>query len=152
MFSLFLLAFIMCLVYNYLDDGGNFAFFSRVVEMANSVREPTPRAVRSNGSVLLHELKFGKRLYGMLIPKKVPLKWTTAAALVNDVWKDVTTEMEYWAGPYKDFYGIPVKPQHINESYDKLGFAFSHGVIHVERQQIIILHLRAQPKAPSVET
>lgn len=143
MWSLFLFIFLLCLLYNYIDGGGNFVFFSRVVEVANSFREPTPRQIRSTGLGLVHEFKFGKRLYGILIPKKAPLKWTTAAGHKDDRWEDITGEMEYWAGPYKNFYGIPIKPCDVSDEYDKIAFAFPNGtVVHVMKKEVIILVLR----------
>ena len=143
MWSLFLLAFLICALYNYIIAGGDLVFFSRVVETFNSFREPTPRAIRSTSHSLVHEFKFGKRLYGLMIPKKHVMPWTTVAALIEDKWTDVTPEVEYWAGPFKNFYGIPLKPQHINDTWEKIAFAFpGDKIVHVPSNQIIILFLR----------
>lgn len=143
MLLFFSIIFLLCVLYNHIDDGGNFVFFSRVIEVANSFREATPRAIRSTSHSLVHEFKYGKRLYGLMIPKRQPMEWNTVAAFVGNQWVDITPEIEYWAGPFKNFYGIPLKPLQINDSWEKIAFAFAdEKVVHVESDQIIILQLR----------
>ena len=78
-----------------------------------------------------------------MIPKKLPLKWTTVAGYRDDKWTDITSEVEFWAGPYKNFYGIPLKPRDILDGFEKIAFAFPNNVVvHVLEGEVIILVLR----------
>jgi len=143
MLTILLLVFIACLIYNYYDVTGNFVFFSRIVETVNSIREKTPREVKNTRHSMIHEYKCGGRLYGIMIPKRQQLNWTTVAVCRDGVWSDATKVFEYWAGPYKDFYGIPLKPHHIDDSCEMIGFAFPKNiVVHVKSTEMIILKLR----------
>lgn len=143
MIPLFLAIFVLCLLYNHVMEGGQFVTFSRFVEYSNSFRERTPRSVKIMDKTMVHEMKCGNRLYAMIIPKKPLLRWTKAACLINDDWKEITKEVEYYAGPFRNFYEIPITPVHINPRFQKMGFQMeSGGIVHVEANEIIFKKLK----------
>lgn len=157
MWTIFLIVFVVCLVHDYISEGGSFVFFSRFVEFSNSFRAQTPRgAIISRGTMKL-EYKFGKRLYALIVPFPQEVqKWSAVGTPIDGIWTNVTKEVEYFAGPAKDFGGIPIKPEHINENFTVLSFAYSENeVIHVKKGEIIPLKLaggrinfaKLQPKA-----
>ena len=147
MLLIFLIVFVICLISNYIKDGGSFVFFSRVVEMANSIHEPSPRGVKHSKYVMQHEYKYNNRIYSIIVPIKIPLRWTTAAGLIGSDWIQITKEMEYHAGPSRDFYGIPVTPEHINTAYDKIAFKFpGNTIVRVDKNEIIIIKLKKANK------
>lgn len=124
-------------------EGGQFVAFSRFVEYSNSFRERTPRNVKIVGAIMIHEMKYGNRLYAMIIPKKNIIPWTKAACMIDDDWKEITKEIEYYAGPCRNFYEIPITPLHINENFQKLGFQMKNGeIVHVGPNEIIFKKLK----------
>lgn len=143
MIPLFLIVFVLCLLYNYVVDGGTFIVFSRFVEMTNNLRERTPRNVRIMDKIIVHELKIGNRLFAVLIPKRAPFPWVRSAALIDGNWEDITKEIEYYAGPFRNFYDIPITPSLINSGFEKLGFQFQNGnIVYVEPNEIICKKLK----------
>jgi len=90
----------------------------------------------------MHELKFGNRLYAVLIPKKDSMHWIQAGALIDGEWKDITKQLEYFAGPFRNFYEIPITPSHIDSSFTKLGFKMRTGeIVLVESNEMIYKRL-----------
>ncbi len=153
MIPLFLIVFVLCLLYNYVMEGGTFVVFSRFVEITNSLRERTPRNVRILEKIVIHELKFGSRLYAVLIPKKITIRWKRAGCLIGGNWEDITKEMEYYAGPYRNFYEIPITPALINNGFEKLGFEMEDGtIVRVEPNEIIYKKLKLAGKKPKEES
>ncbi len=147
MLSIFLFAFVLCIIYDYIRDGGSFIFFSRVVELANSIHESSPRGVKCSKYVMQHEYKYNNRIYSIIVPIKIPLRWTTAAGLVGNDWIQITKEMEYHAGPSKNFYGIPVTPEHLNPEYEKVAFRFPNNtIVRIDKNEIIIIKLKKANK------
>ena len=147
MFTPLLVLFVLCLLYNYIQGGGSFILFSRVIDVARSLRESTPRGVKSEDNHLFLEYKCGERFYSIIFPKRNPIQWRHVAAFINGEWVDKTGEMLYYAGPYKNFYEIPITPKHINESWDKIGFYFDNDyIIKVSSNEIIIKKLLAKMK------
>ena len=142
MIAILLYIFAACLLYNYVHDGGSFVLFSRVVEAANSVREQTPRGVRVRNKAICTEFKFGERIYSITIPQSVNIPWKSAAVRVDGVWKKANKLISYHAGPYKNFYNIPVKPEHLNPKFEAMGFEFQ-GIdpVVIERGQVITVAL-----------
>lgn len=148
MIPVFLVVFLACLLFNYIQDGGTFVFFSRAVEALNSLRERTPRNVRVTNKTIMHELKFGNRLYAVLIPRKEPMNWIQAGALIDGDWRDITKQLEYFAGPFRNFYEIPITPVHIDSSFQKLGFKMRNGeIVIVEGNEMIPKRLRLAGKS-----
>jgi len=92
------------------------------------------------------EYKFGKKIHTMIIPfPEEPLKWSKVGTLLDGTWVDITKEIEYVAGPWKDFGGIPLKPEHIKDELTILGFAYSEAkVIYVKKGEVILSKLREQ--------
>lgn len=148
MYSLFLIAFVVCLLVNYVQDGGQFIVFSRVVEFANSFREATPRSAKRHHNALGIEYKFGHKLFCVLLPRLKPLPWVQAAAMIDGQWVNKTQEIYYYAGPFKNFYGIPLTPEHIDSSWEKLAFRFENDtVVHVQPKEVILAKLKIAMKA-----
>jgi hypothetical protein len=143
MWTILLIIFVVCLVHDYVEEGGSFVLFSRLVEIGNSFRASTPRKPTMLKGCMLVEYKFGNRLYGQIIPyPSAPRKWSKVGTLIDDVWTDVTQEVIYFAGPGKDFGGAPLKPEHINESYTILSFAYNEkDVVHVRKGEVILSKL-----------
>ena len=143
MFPFFLLIFCLCLLHNHIQDDGSFILLSRVLEIARSVRETTPRHARKEDNHLVLEYKFGNRLFSVIFPIKRPILWKSAAVCINDVWIDKTAEISYYAGPYKNFYEIPITPKHINSAYEKMGFMFDKDhFVKVKGDECIVLKLK----------
>lgn len=144
MWTILLVVFIICLVLDYIDEGGQFVAFSRFVEFANSFREPTPRHAKKSGNSLVLEYKYGHKLFALIIPHpRKPLKWSAVGALIDNNWVDVTQDVNYVAGPFKDFGGIAIRPEHINPEFQMLGFAFDEKtVVHVAKGEVILNKLK----------
>lgn len=149
MLSFFLILFVICLLINYVREGGSFVAFSRMVEVANSIREDTPRDAKSMNNLMAIEYKVGRRSYTILIPQMSPLRWVAAAANYgDDKWYDVTGKIEHFSGLFRNFHGLPIKPSDIDPEFVKLGFRFeTNDVVHVGRDEIIIPKLKAGLKA-----
>ncbi len=142
MIAPFLYLFVICLLFNYIRNGGSFVLFARAVEVANSIREPTPRGARDARTHLIVEYKFGHRIYSIIFPKRVPLRWTVVAALIKGKWVNKTSETEHYAGPCKDFYCIPIKPIHINPLFEKMAFQYEDkSIVKIDGDEIIISKL-----------
>jgi hypothetical protein len=144
MWTIVLLLFIICLVWDYIDEGGQFVAFSRFVEIANSFREPTPRKAKIGKNAMVLEYKYGSKLYAMIIPQpQKPLKWISVGAFIDGKWVDATPDVNYIAGPFRDFGGIGLKPEHINPDFNMLGFVFSETeIVHVCKGEIILSKLK----------
>lgn len=128
-------------------EGGQFVTFSRFVEYSNSFREKTPRSAKIMEKIIINEMKYGNRIYAIIIPKKSPIKWIKAACMIDDDWKEITKEIEYYAGPFRNFYDIPITPSHINSRFQKLGFQMENGkIVYVERNEIIFKKLKLKSK------
>lgn len=143
MFTPLLVIYVFCLVYNYVQGGGSFVLFSRAVDVARSLREPTPRGARSENNHISLEYKYGQKIYTIIVPKKHPIKWRAAAVYINGDWVDKTAELLYYAGPYRNFYEIPITPHHINKYWEKIGFFFDDDhIVKVSSNEIIINKLK----------
>jgi hypothetical protein len=129
---------------DYVEEGGQFVTFSRFVEFANSFREPTPRKAKVSKNAMVLEYKYGHKLFALIVPQpRKPLKWVRVGALLGETWVDVTSDVNYVAGPFKDFGGIALKPEHINDSFSLLGFAVDEkNIIHVGRGEVILNKLK----------
>lgn len=140
-----LYVFAACMLYNYVASGGSFLLFSGAVDVLRSFREKTPREARVSKMSLHIEYKFGKdRLYTIIFPKRNPIPWTKCAARVGGKWIMVTEKIAFCAGPFRNFYEIPITPKHIDEDYEKLGFhieGFEEPVV-VKSNEFIIAKLR----------
>lgn len=143
MYSPFLWAFVICLVWNYIKNGGSFILFSRFVNITNSIREKSPRFARLTSTTMKVEYKYGKRIYCIVIPRKEPMQWIYAGVLKDGAWLNKTGKIEHFAGPFKNFYGLALTPRHISEKYEKLAFQFSNDLtIHIEPDEIIARKLK----------
>lgn len=144
MFPIFLWIFCACMLYNYVASGGSFKLFSGAVDVMRSFREKTPRNARVGRDSLFIEFALGKdRLYTIIFPKRDPIPWEKVAAYDGTKWVPVTKEIAHCAGPYKNFYEIPITPAHINESFRKLGFEVpGMDPVIINHDQYIIAELR----------
>lgn len=143
MHPLFLFVFIITLIFNHIRNGGDFVMFSRIVELMNSVREDTPRASKKIKNGIMTEYKFGNKIYAIVVPLTEKFHWHTVATLIDDRWEDVTGEIEYMAGPAKNFHGIKVTPNHLNRKYELLAFAFSkQDILHVKKDEVILSKMK----------
>lgn len=143
MWTILLIIFVICLIHDHVEEGGSFVFFSRFVEFSNSFRQPTPRKVRITRGTMELDFLFGKRLYTqiILLPAE-PLKWFKVGTHLDGTWVDITKDIEVVAGPGKDFGGVPLKPENINDDYTILGFAYSEEkVIYVKKGEVILAKL-----------
>lgn len=143
MFVILLFAFIICLILDYIDEGGQFVTFARFVEFTNSFREPTPRKAKTTSHSIVIEYKYGTKLYSLIVPKpKMPLKWESVVAKIGTDLVDATKDVSYVAGPFKDFGGIYLRPEHINSDFQMLFFTTpDQKVIQVNRGETILKKL-----------
>ena len=153
MFSIFLCMFVFCLLVNIMRSGEGYNLFYRYVTFMNSLSDTSPRFARTKPHVMFVDYKVGKKTYGVLIPAVIPaehLKWI-GVAVVKDIVEesepavlDRTLKINYYAGVFKNFHGIPVTPKMISRSYKQMFFEYGGGVIlTVERDQPIIATLEA---------
>lgn len=148
MWTIFLFIFIICLIIDYVEEGGSFAALTRWVEFANSFKPSTPRVAKVTHNAIVLEYKYGHKLFALIAPfPKKASEWKSVGALIDDKWHDVTQDVKFVAGPFKDFHGIALKPEHINDSFRVLGFAFDKDkVVKVNRGEVILLKLKAATK------
>jgi hypothetical protein len=141
--ELFHFMFIICFVVNLIGSGESYILFARMITIINSLREQAPkRAIIKDRSINV-EYRFGKRIYCIMILKKPPMQWVHVAALENGEWTNKTGEMEYHAGPFKNFHGLALTPRHINPNYEKVAFRFEdNAIIHVLPDEIISRKLK----------
>jgi hypothetical protein len=140
MWTICLAAFIIAVIVKYIREDKSYILFSRAVTMANSITDKSPRYATVENRFLVVEYKFGTRIYRLIIPKKSPMTWVKVGAMKagSDKFVNRTSKIEYFAGPFKNFHELPVKPRHISQKYVKLSFVFANGVkIHVEGEQPI---------------
>lgn len=138
MFIPIFILFILTLIIEHFKEGGDFVMFSRLVELMNSVREDTPREPKKLKNAFLVEYKFGKRIFGIVVPIRKKLQWYAVASLENNFWVDVTAKVEHVAGPAKDFYETELTPKDLDDKYKVLAFAFSRNtVVYVKRDEKI---------------
>jgi hypothetical protein len=144
MLTFFLFIFIVCLVWDYVQEGGQFILFSRVVEFANSFREQTPRSAKKQNDHIKLEFKQGKRIYAVILPKMKSFEWSEAAVLIDSKWVNKTGEIEHYAGPQKNFYGLPLRLVDINFAYEKVAFKFpDNTIVHADPKELLYSKLRA---------
>lgn len=140
MWSILLFAFLIALIIKHLREDKSYVLFSKAVIMANSIRDKSPRYASIENNFLVVEYKFGTRIYRLIIPKRKPMNWVKVGALKRGTDKFVnrTSKIEHYAGPFKNFYELPLKPRNISSKYLKLSFVFPNGVkIHVDANQAI---------------
>ena len=136
-----LLAMIVLLILDHINDGGSFAFLAKVMDWYNSIGKPRLSIAQKTEDCVYVEYKAGKRKYGLMFPiRQRPLEWKIVVAQGKDGNTSVVTdEFLYFAGPYKDFCYIPLKPKHINTEYAKVGFMFAEDdMLEVTANEIII--------------
>lgn len=149
LFPIFLYIFVLCLLYNYIAEGGSFVLFSGGVDFVRSFREQTPRNAKVGKDSISIEYKYDQhRIYSIIFPKREPIPWVRCAAYVGKKWVPVTKEVAFCAGPYKNFYEIPITPEHINSGFEKLGFEVPNmDPIIVNKGEFIIAKMRAAFRA-----
>jgi hypothetical protein len=146
-----LLIMIGLLVWDHIQDGGSFIFFAKVMDWYNSFGKPRMSLAQKTDECVYIEYKAGKRTFGLMFPiRSKPLEWkVVVAADKNGTTSVVTDEFLHFGGPFRDFYGIPVKPSHFNSEYAKIMFVFGENdFVEVEANEIIIakFKLRADGK------
>jgi hypothetical protein len=132
---------IVLLILDHINEGGSFAFLAKIMDWYNSIGRPQLSIAQKTEECVYIEYKAGKRKYGLLFPIRLrPLDWKVVVAEDKDgATSVVTDEFLYFAGPYKDFCGIPLKPKHINTEYVKIGFMYAENdILEVQADEIII--------------
>lgn len=139
MFSLFLIAFVICVIVNHIRNGDSFIVFSRIVSAANSIREKTPRNARRKKTTMSVEYMHGQRIYCIMFPIRTQIKWTAVRVFKNGRWEDKTSKIEHFAGPFKNFHSMPITPADISPKYQIMAFKFPDGsIIHVKSNEGIL--------------
>ena len=136
-----LVAMIILLILDHINDGGSFAFLAKVIDWYNSIGKPRMSVAQKTEHCVFFEYKAGKRKYGLMFPMRgKPLDWKIVVAQDKDGNTSIVTdEFLYFAGPYKDFCSVPLKPFHINSSYVKVGFMYAEDdMLEVKTDEIII--------------
>jgi len=138
MWAILIWIFAICLLINHIKKGGSLILLTKIVTLANSIREKSPRFAKEKGKQIRIEYKYGDRIHCIIFDKKGMIPWTHAGALINGEWVDKTRKLKYFAGPLKNFHGLPVMPKHISPKYEKLSFIMDDGCkIHVLSNEII---------------
>jgi len=143
MITIFLLAFIYCLVSNLITNGEAYIFFARVITFMNSAGQKNQKIARDVGRCLEIEYLHAGRKYAVMVFKKQPLPWLKVAAKKNGTWIDKTDKVIYYAGPYRNFHGLGLTPHHISPKYEILAFRFAdEAILHVKPDQVIVTAIR----------
>lgn len=153
MITIFLLAFIVCLVSNLITTGEAYIFFARFITLVNSYgdRKPKPALDISDRFLEIQYTHQGRK-YAVMVLKREPLRWVVSSALKVGQWVDRTKKIEYYAGPFRNFHGLGTTPKHISPKYEKLGFKFEDGaVLHVLPDQVILKAIHDFYKEVKVE-
>lgn len=136
-----LLIMIGLIVWDHIQDGGSFVFFAKLMNWYNSFGIAKISIAHKSDDCVYVEYKAGKRNFGIMFPIRAKaLEWKLVMAIdKNNVTSNVTDEFLHFAGPFKDFYGIPVKPIHFNSEYVKIAFVYGENdLIEVNCNEIII--------------
>jgi hypothetical protein len=136
-----LLIMIGFMIWDHIQDGGSFVFFAKMVDWYNSFGKPRMSIAQKTDDCVYIEYKAGKRTFGLMFPIRLqPLGWKVVVAQdKHGNTSVVTDEFLHFAGPFRDFYGIPVKPSHFNSEYAKVAFVFGESdLVEVEAHEIII--------------
>jgi len=145
MYSLFWVAFAICLLVNLIRSGEAYTLFYRYVTLVNSIQDKSPRLAIKRSNRIITEYRFvDKRIYAVILKESPNLGW--------NCWKEVfvfkegmteppnkTGKIGHYAGPYKTFHFQRITPSDINPKYIKLAFRYADGnVIQVGADEIII--------------
>lgn len=135
-----LVAMIVLLILDHLNDGGSFVFFAKIVDWYNSFGKPKISVAQKTEDCVYIEYKVGKRSYGLMYPIRKSLDWKSVVGMTKaGETVVVTDEFLYFAGPFRDFHGIPIKPEHINGEYTKIAFVYAENdLVEVNKNEIII--------------
>lgn len=139
MITVFLLAFIFCLISEMIANGEAYIIFSSLLITFNSIgRDSIGSAVNRDRYIEIPYF-YGKYRFSIMIMKREPLKWTGVGSLENGKWVNRTRYVLYYSGPFKNFHGLGLTPRHIIPTTEKFSFAFIDGsVIHVNKDQCIV--------------
>ena len=148
MLTILLITFLIVLALNIVSGDSNYIYFSRVITWVNSMKKSGPVPAIDVGSFIVAEYTVRGKPYGVLIRKDVPLNWCDVGAEIEeDQWVDVTAKVSYYAGPFRNFHLLTLRPLQIDPRFRKLGFRFQDGsVIHVGGNEIIFNALKAHAK------
>lgn len=141
-----LIAMLILLVLDHINDGGSFVFFAKIVDWYNSFGKPKISVAQKTEDCVYIEYKAGKRLYGLMFPMRKALEWKSVVAMTKSGQTAIVSdEFLHFAGPFKDFHGIPVKPSHFNTDYTKIAFVYGENdIIEVDANEIIIAKFKAR--------
>ena len=140
---LFFFLFLAIIILKKITGNKNYIYFSRWVTWVNSLKKKTPNDPVDLGNMFIAEYKIEGKSYGIIMRKKrTKLTWGEAGAcLGNEKWIDVTKELNYYGGFYKDFHMKDVRPIDINPEYEKLAFSIGGDIIHVSKNEVIVTEL-----------
>ena len=152
-----LIAMIILLVLDHINDGGSFVFFAKIVDWYNSFGKPKISLAQKTEDCVYIEYKAGKKLYGLMFPIRKTLDWKSVVAMTKSGQPLVVTdEFVHFAGPFKDFHGTPLKPSHINSDYTKIAFVYAENdLLEVDANDVIIAKFKQradQMKLKEVKT
>lgn len=143
MIEIFHLTFGICLAINLIKNGEGLMILTKVITIVNSIRDKSPRFAGQKSKFITVEYKFGKRIYCIMVPIKETLPWVHVGAFYDGQWNEKSAKITRYAGPFRNFHSLPLRPQDLSEKYEKLAFRFRDGaVIHVERNEIIVSKLK----------
>ena len=144
MYSLFWIAFAICLIVNLIKSGEAYSLFYRYVNLVNSIQDKSPRDALKRSNRIITEYKFGKRIYAVILKPSPNLGWNCWTQVF--IFKEGTLEppdktgkIIHYAGPWRTFHFQRITPNDINPKYLKMAFRYDDGnVIQVGRDEIII--------------
>jgi hypothetical protein len=143
MMTIFLIIFIVLVVLESIENKEAYIYFSRLISYLNSLATSKKSPVSDHLNHIEIEFSYGKDCFGIILPKRNPLKWVEVRALKNGKWVNKTNKLLYFAGPYKNFYGTAITPQQISDKYEKLAFGFIDGsIVHVQKNSPIMLSFK----------
>lgn len=139
-----LIVMIAIMIWDHIQDGESFLFFTRMADWYNSFKGPGMSKAQRTDDCMFLEYKAGKDTYGLLIPSIKNPRWQGVVAVTKTGQElNVTDEFRYFAGPYRNFHGLPLKPLHINSEYVKVGFVFSQeDVVQVKSHEVILIKFK----------
>lgn len=144
MYSIFWIAFAVCLLVNLIRSGEAYTLFYRYVSLVNDLKDKSPRSAHQRSSRIITEYKFGKRIYAVILKESPNLGWNCwsqvfifkegAAEPLNKTGKII-----HYAGPYRTFHNQRITPNDLNPKYVKLAFRYpDDNVIQVAADEVII--------------
>lgn len=151
MFLPLFIAFLALEVWDYIQEGGSFIFLARFMEWYTSFGKSYSSVAKKSGDCMYVEIQVGKNTYGLMCPMGSKMDWKVAIAQTSSGnLMNVTDEMLYFAGPYRNFYNLPSKISHFNSDYTKVTFVWTQeDTVEVQKNDIILQKFKERLKLKS---